>query len=45
MSCLADDKCLILTVYCSYLLYCAHLEKGSCTFSQAAPSLSVEVKE
>lgn len=44
MSCLADDKCLILKVYCNHL-YCAHLEKGSCTFSQAALSLSVEVKE
>lgn len=36
----------ILKVYCSYLFFlCAHLEKGNCTFPQAAPSLSVEVKE
>lgn len=35
----------IVNVYCSYLFYCAHLEKGNGTFPQAAPSLSLEVKE
>lgn len=28
MSCLPDDKYLILKVDCSYLFYYAHLEKG-----------------
>lgn len=44
MSCLPDDKYFKSLLQLPFF-FCAHLEKGNCTFPQAAPSLSVEVKE